>query len=136
MLKRIAIYGLALAGGALALQWLEYERLARAHPGAIYLGLGAVGFLSLGIFVGARLFAPVPAPPPGNPSARAALGLSARELDVLDALAAGCSNKEIAGRLKVSPNTVKTHVARIYEKLGARRRTEAVARARELAILS
>ncbi|MBL8548839.1 MAG: response regulator transcription factor [Hyphomonadaceae bacterium] len=136
MLKRVAIYGLALAAGAMALQWLEYQRLALSHPGAVYLALLAAGFLGLGIFVGARLFAPGRPPAPGNPPARDVLGLSPRELDVLHALAAGQSNKEIAARLKVSPNTVKTHVAHIYEKLGARRRTEAVARARELALLS
>jgi ATP/maltotriose-dependent transcriptional regulator MalT len=55
---------------------------------------------------------------------------------VLTELAAGHSNKEIARRLDVSPNTIKTHVARMFEKLGARRRTDAIARARELGLLS
>ena len=64
-----------------------------------------------------------------------ALGLSERELEVLHELAAGHSNKEIAAHLHVSPNTIKTHVARLFEKLGARRRTEAILRARELGIL-
>jgi ATP/maltotriose-dependent transcriptional regulator MalT len=54
---------------------------------------------------------------------------------VLQQLAAGRSNKEIAAALHVSPNTVKTHVARLFEKLGARRRTEAIARARALGLL-
>ena len=71
----------------------------------------------------------------GNPQAQASLGISPRELAVLQELAAGRSNKEIAQRLGVSPNTVKTHVARLYEKLGARRRTDAIARARALGIL-
>ena len=66
----------------------------------------------------------------------AALGISGRELEVLHALAAGQANKEIARSLGVSPNTVKTHVARLYEKLEAKRRTDAVARARALGILS
>ena len=65
----------------------------------------------------------------------AALGISGRELEVLQALASGQANKEIARTLGVSPNTVKTHVARLYEKLGAVRRTDAVARARELGIV-
>ena len=71
----------------------------------------------------------------GNPRAQAALGISPREMAVLAELAAGHSNKEIAARLHVSPNTVKTHVARLFEKLGARRRTDALRRARELGLV-
>jgi DNA-binding CsgD family transcriptional regulator len=126
-------YGALLAAGTLALQWLDYQRLARTHPTEIYLFLVAAGFLAIGTWVGARAFAaPPPVPFDGNPKALAALGLSGRELDVLHELAAGHSNKEIAARLHVSPNTVKTHVARVFGKLGARRRTEAIRRAREL----
>jgi DNA-binding NarL/FixJ family response regulator len=88
------------------------------------------------VFVGVRVFAP-PAPRPfdGNPQAAAALGLSERELEVLAELAAGHANKEIAARLHVSPNTVKTHVARLFEKLEAKRRTEAIRKARELGLV-
>jgi ATP/maltotriose-dependent transcriptional regulator MalT len=63
------------------------------------------------------------------------LGISPRELEVLDLLAAGRSNKEIARRLDVSPNTVKTHLANLYEKLEVKRRTEAILRARELGMI-
>lgn len=70
-----------------------------------------------------------------NPAARQALGISERELAVLAEIAAGHSNKEIAARLHVSPNTVKTHVARLLAKLGARRRTDALRRARELGLV-
>lgn len=134
--KHLLGYAALLALGTLALQWLDYQRLARLHSGDVYLFLVAVGFLALGIFVGARAFAaPPPAPFDGNPKARAALGLSERELEVLHELAAGRSNKEIAARLHVSPNTVKTHVARVLDKLDARRRTEAIRRARELGLL-
>ena len=134
--KQVLGYGALLAAGAVALQWLDYQRLARLHPGDVYLFLVAAGFLALGIFVGARAFAaPPPAPFDGNPQARAALGLSERELEVLQELAAGRANKEIAARLHVSPNTVKTHVANLFAKLGARRRTEAIRRARELGIV-
>jgi ATP/maltotriose-dependent transcriptional regulator MalT len=70
-----------------------------------------------------------------DPHAPSRLGISGRELEVLAHLAAGRSNKEIAQRLEVSPNTVKTHVARLFEKLGARRRTQAILRARELGVL-
>jgi hypothetical protein len=109
MWKRIAAYGAALGLGALALQWLGYDRLARSRPGEIYFALIAAAFLALGIFLGMRLFAaPRPAAFDGNPKAVASLGISPRELVVLRELAAGRSNKEIARRLDVSPNTVKT----------------------------
>ena len=125
-----------LAAGAAALQWLDYQRLALAHPGEIYIFLIALAFLALGLFIGARVIAaPGPAAFDGNPKAVASLGISPRELRVLEELAAGRSNKEIAERLHVSPHTVKTHVARLLEKLEAKRRTDAIARARELGIL-
>jgi len=136
MWKRVVGYGALLAAGMLALQWLDYQRLVRMHSGDIYLFLIAAAFLVLGIVLGVRVFAtPAPTAFDGNPKARAELGLSERELEVLHELAAGHSNKEIAAQLHVSPNTVKTHVARLFEKLGARRRTEAIRRARELGIV-
>ncbi|HTQ13591.1 MAG TPA: response regulator transcription factor [Rhizomicrobium sp.] len=136
MWKQVAIYGAVLAAGTLALEWLDYQRLARAHAGDIYLFLVAAGFLSAGIYIGARVLGAVrPARPEGNPQAQAALGISDRELTVLKELAAGRSNKEIAAVLDVSPNTVKTHVGRLFEKLGAGRRTAAINRARELGLL-
>jgi ATP/maltotriose-dependent transcriptional regulator MalT len=83
-----------------------------------------------------RLMAPArPAAFDGNPQALATLGISPRELTVLKSLAAGRSDKEIARELNVSPHTVKTHVRRLFEKLEAKRRTDAVNRARELGIL-
>jgi DNA-binding CsgD family transcriptional regulator len=136
MWKQVAIYGALLAAGTLALQWLDYEHFARAYSSDIYIFLIAAGFLALGIFVGIRAFAaPKPKPFDGNPQAQAALGISPRELDVLKEIAAGRSNKEIAAQLNVSPNTVKTHVAQLFEKLGAKRRTDAIAKARELGIV-
>lgn len=136
MWKRAAYYGVFLAVGSLALQWLDYQRLARAHSNDIYILLVALAFLVLGIFVGVRVFRAAPAKPfDGNPKAQEALGLSPRELTVLQELAAGRSNKEIAALLDVSPNTIKTHVARVLEKLDANRRTEAIRKARELGIV-
>jgi DNA-binding CsgD family transcriptional regulator len=136
MWKRVIGYGALLAAGTLALQWLDYQRLARMHSGDIYMFLVAAAFLVLGIVLGMRIFsAHAPSAFDGNPKAQEALGLSERELEVLHELAAGRSNKEIAAQLHVSPNTIKTHVARVFEKLGARRRTEAINRARELGIV-
>ena len=136
MWKRVLGYGVLLGLGTLALQWLDYQRLARTQSLEVYLFLVALGFLVLGVVVGVRVFAP-PAPKPfdGTPRAAAALGLSERELEVLAELAAGHANKEIAARLHVSPNTVKTHVARLFEKLQANRRTEAIRKARELGLV-
>lgn len=136
MWRRAVLYGALLAAGTLALQWLDYQRLARAHTADIFVLLIAIAFLALGVFVGMRLTRkPAPVAASGNPQALAALGISPRELDVLREIAAGRSNKEIAMRLDVSPNTVKTHVAHLFEKLGARRRTDAINRARELGIV-
>ena len=137
MLKQVAWYGLVLALGTFALQWLDYQHLARAYSTDVYVSLVAVAFLILGVYIGTRVLGKArgPAPFDGNPEAQASLGISSRELQVLQELAAGRSNKEIAAKLAVSLNTVKTHTARLFEKLGARRRTDAINRARELGIL-
>ncbi len=134
--RRILGYG-GLLGGAMALlQWLDYQRLARTHLGEVTIFFIAGGFLVLGMVFGARVLRPPrPLPFTGNPEARSALKLSPRELAVLEALAAGQSNKEIARTLDVSPNTVKTHVANLFAKLEVSRRTEAIARARALGIM-
>ena len=136
MWKQVVSYGVLLALGTLALQWLDYQRLVRVHSSDIVIFLIAAAFLVLGVVIGKRVFAaPAPTSFDGNPKAQASLGISERELTVLHELAAGRSNKEIAAQLHVSPNTVKTHVARLYEKLEAKRRTDAVNKARELGIV-
>jgi DNA-binding NarL/FixJ family response regulator len=137
MLRTILIYGALLAAGSFGLQWLQYRFLVRSYPAEAYLALVALGFLGLGIWVGARLFRRVPANVPfeGNTRAQTSLRISERELQVLELLAAGQSNKEIATRLEVSPNTVKTHVAKLFDKLEVRRRTEAILKARELGMI-
>lgn len=137
MWRTILIYGGLLGVAALGLQWIEFQLLVRAHPGELYIGLLAAGFLALGVWVGMRL---MPRQPVGegfvpNEQVRGTLGISDREFQVLELLAAGRSNKEIASALGVSPNTVKSHVAKLYAKLEVRRRTEAILRARELGML-
>ncbi len=131
------LYGGLLAASAFALTWLDYLRYARTFPGEFQIFLIATGFLALGLWAGSRLFAGHRDAPEfdGNPNAQRSLGLSAREMEVLALIADGLSNKEMAVRLHVSPNTIKTHVARVLEKLEVSRRTAALARARELGLL-
>lgn len=137
MVRTVAIYGGVLALAALGLQWAEYQLWVRTHPAALPVTLIALGFMGLGVWVGARVFSATQQAAGFEPNlrAQAALGITDREAEVLRHIAAGRSNKEIARALAVSPNTVKTHIARLFEKLGAARRTEAVLKARELGLL-
>lgn len=136
MARTIILYALALALGAAALQWLEYRYLARAFSTEIYVALVAAGFVGLGVWVGRKL-TPRPAGPDfeRNEAAIRSLGLTARECEILEHLASGRSNKELARALDISPNTVKTHVARLYEKLEVGNRMLAVEKARSLALI-
>jgi DNA-binding NarL/FixJ family response regulator len=137
MLRLILIYGLILAVLAVGLQWLEFQYLVRTHATETYVVLVALAFLGLGVWAGARLFhrkAPQAEFTP-NTQAQQSLKISARELEVLELLATGQSNKQIAQALAVSPNTVKTHLANLFEKLDASRRTEALLKARELGLI-
>jgi DNA-binding CsgD family transcriptional regulator len=136
MWRTTLIYGALLAAGALGLQWLEFQFLMRTHATEAYVVLVAAAFLGVGVWAGAKLFRKAPAAPfEPNVKVQATLGVSERELEVLQLLAAGRSNKEIARQLDVSPNTIKTHVAKLFEKLEASRRTEAISRARELGMI-
>jgi DNA-binding NarL/FixJ family response regulator len=136
MLRTMLVYGAMLALGTFALEWLHYRFLIQTHAAETYIALVALGFLGLGVWLGAQLFRRVPtAPFTRNSQAQSTLGISDRELEVLEQLAAGRSNKEIARRLELSPNTVKTHVTNLFAKLEARRRTEAILRARELGLV-
>lgn len=136
MVRTVTLYGLALALAAVALQWLEYRLWARANAGGIWIALLALGFLGLGVWLGAALLRPrVQTRFELNTAALEQLGITRREHEVLGLLAAGRSNKEIARQLGLSLNTVKTHIARLYEKLEAARRTDAVLRARDLHLI-
>jgi two-component system, NarL family, response regulator LiaR len=134
--RTILVYG--LTGGALlvALKLAEYRFLVATHSFEIYGGLIAAMFSALGIWLGLTLTRKKPAVivrevPVGGPFVRdetrvAELGITARELEILGLIASGLSNREIADQLCVSENTVKTHSSRLFDKLGAKRRTQAV----------
>ena len=148
MWKQVLIFG--LVGGILItlLQWTEFHFLVLEHSVAIYGVLIAILFASAGIWFGTRLLAPrervvevaVPTYYPSNlvagDAARERLGITPRELEVLQLVARGLSNREIGETLFVSESTVKTHCSRAFDKLGARRRTDAVRRSKELGLLS
>jgi len=136
MARTIILYALALALAATALEWLKYRYWARPFATDIYLFLIAAGFIALGLWAGRRLTPrPAPAVFTRNEAAIASLGLSPRECEILALLASGRSNKEMARALGISPNTVKTHLARIYEKLEVQKRVQAIEKARWLALI-
>ena len=143
---------LGLVGGVLiaVLRWSEYRFLVIEDSFEIYGALVAVLFAGFGIWLGIRLTKPRETIVvrevlgPANPAPDSfllnqgqidALGITPRELEILSLIAEGLSNREIAERLFVSENTVKTHCSRAFDKLGARRRTQAVQMGKELGIL-
>jgi len=136
MIRTVLLWALVLALGAFALQWLEQQFLLRVFPWRVYAGLIGLAFAAAGVWVGWKLAARGrPEAFQRNDAALAALGLTGQEVKVLERLAAGRSNKEIARDLGLSPNTVKTHVANLYGKLEVGRRTQAIGKARELALI-
>jgi DNA-binding CsgD family transcriptional regulator len=137
MVRQLVLYGLILAAVAFVLTWLDYRHVVHSIGTELYVLCLAVLFTIIGIWAGARL---TPRPPREpfrrNEEAIRYLGISTRESEVLELLAAGHSNKEIARLLGISPNTVKTHVASVLAKLDSTRRTQAIQKARALQILS
>lgn len=150
MKRHVLIYG--AVGGILvaALQWMQYRFLVIEHSGEIYGALIAVLFAGLGIWLGLRLKSarerivvrevPVPgpqavAPFSPNDKKREDLNMTRRELEILELVAQGLSNREIATKLFVSENTVKTHCSRAFDKLGAKRRTQAVQLGKEFGLI-
>jgi NarL family two-component system response regulator LiaR len=136
MIRTILVWALVLAVGAFALQWLEDQFLIGHFAWRTYVGLIGVAFAGGGVWVGWKIAARTRTDGfRRNDAALASLGLTGQEVKVLERLAAGRSNKEIARDLGVSPNTVKTHVANLYGKLEVGRRTQAIGKARELALI-
>jgi DNA-binding CsgD family transcriptional regulator len=138
ILRELAIYG--LCGGVLiaVLRFTEYRFLVVQNSVAVYGGIVAAIFAAVGIWLGWTLTRKTPEVvvrevhvPVAGPFVRderrlEELGITPRELEILEQIAAGRSNREIAEALFVSENTVKTHSSRLFDKLGAKRRTQAV----------
>jgi two-component system, NarL family, response regulator LiaR len=155
MKRHVLIFG--LVGGVLiaTLQYTEYRFVIIEHSVEIYSALVAILFATFGIWLGLRITrrretiretvvvrevlipaeAPALEPFTPNTAQQRTLGITARELEILTLIARGLSNREIATQLFVSENTVKTHCARAFDKLGAARRTQAVQRGKELGLL-
>jgi DNA-binding CsgD family transcriptional regulator len=136
MARLILLYALALGLAAALLEWLQFRHTVMALPTELYVVLIALAFVALGIWAGIRLTPrSAPAGFARNDAAVRSLGLSPRECEILELLASGQSNKELARTLGISPNTVKTHIARVFEKLEVQNRMQAVEKARWLAII-
>lgn len=139
MRRTILIYGIAMAVLIGLLKFVEYRFLVRDIPLEFYIGIVAVMFTALGIWAGLRLTRPkiieTRAPFFLDESNLRKVGISKREYEVLELIAQGLSNQEIADKLFVSVSTVKTHAANIFAKLDARRRTQAIQRAKELHLI-
>jgi len=136
MARTVIVWSLVLAAGAFALQWLEYQYAARVLAVDAYVALIGVAFAAGGVWLGWRLSARRgPAAFERNDAALASLGITGQEARVLEKLAAGQSNKEIARSMGLSPNTVKTHVANLFAKLEVSRRTQAIGKARDLRLI-
>ena len=147
MKKHILIYG--LCGGALILllRLVEYRFLVVEHSIEIYGGLIALLFAVLGIWLGLKLtknketivvkevLLASPQVFTLNETRLRELGITRRELEILELIAGGLSNREIAEKLFVSENTVKTHSSRLFDKLSAKRRTQAVQLGKDLGLI-
>jgi ATP/maltotriose-dependent transcriptional regulator MalT len=147
MWKFVLLYG--FVGGVLiaVLKAIEYRWLVVEHSIEIYGGLVAALFAAVGIWLGRKLtrekekvvvheiLVPAPAEFVRDQGKLESLGITPRELEILELIAQGLSNKEIAERLFVSENTVKTHSSRVFDKLGAKRRTQAVQLGKELRLI-
>jgi DNA-binding CsgD family transcriptional regulator len=143
----VLIYG--LCGGILiaVLKYIEFRFLIAQHAFEIYGGLIAVIFAGLGIWLGLKWTkkkevlvvkeVPVPSAQPFslNEDRLKNLGITRRELEILELIAQGMSNREIAETLFVSENTVKTHSSRLFDKLSAKRRTQAVQIGKEMGLI-
>lgn len=141
MSRTVILYGLSLAVLIFVLKLLQFRFLMRDLSLEFYIGVLALLFTAVGIWAGTKLTRKktitVTAPSSFilDPARLEKLGISKREHEVLELLAAGLSNQEIADKLFVSVNTIKTHTANLFSKLDVKRRTQAVQKGKELLLI-
>lgn len=145
--KIILLYGLSLAGMLFLMRWLEFRLLLLNHATELYAAAIAIIFLILGVWLAKHLSKPKTVLIEKtvyidqsenfvrNEKVLNELGISKRELEVLELMALGLSNNEIATHLFVSLNTIKTHSSKLFEKLEVSRRTQAVEVAKRIGII-
>jgi NarL family two-component system response regulator LiaR len=147
--KTNLLYGAMLGILVFLLNWLELRFVIFEHSFEIYAGAIAIIFTCLGIWLAMKLTKPkietvivekhiYPEPGAGfvlNEKELASLGMSKRELEVLQLMAQGLSNEEIGNRLFVSLNTIKTHSSKIFEKMDVQRRTQAIEKAKRIGLI-
>ncbi len=141
MKKIVFLYGLLLAVVVVLLKVVEYRYWVGRLSVEIYTGVVATIFTGVGVWIGLQLVKTGrkekirEAAPAVNEANLKELGLNKREYEVLQLIAAGHSNQEIADKLFIALPTVKTHTSNLYAKLGVKRRTQAIYRAKELDII-
>jgi len=143
------LYGLALALLVFVLKWLQWKFLIVDHAIDIYIGLIAIFFTVLGVWVSTQLtrpkveqvivekeiYVPQPVAFTINENELTALNLTNREYEILELIAMGYSNADIAASLFLSVSTVKTHISNLYIKMDVKRRSQAIVKAKELKIV-
>lgn len=152
--KQVFLYAASLVGILLLLQVLQYKFILISHSFEIYILSIALLFTGLGIWLALKLVKPkkeiqtiiveknvyqkelTPEEQEAVEHEKQKLGLSGREMEVLQLIAEGLSNQEIADRLFVSLPTVKTHSSKLFEKLDVKRRTQAIEKARQLKLIA
>lgn len=152
--KQVFLYAASLVAILLLLQLLQYKFVLVSHSFEIYVLSIALLFTGLGIWLALKLVKPkkeiqtiiveknvyqkelTPEERESAEREKQKLGLSSREMEVLQLMAQGLSNQEIAGRLFLSLATVKTHSSKLFEKLDVKRRTQAIEKARQLKLIA
>lgn len=144
LIKQVILYGVLLGVVAAAMELLKFNLIVVENTFEVYALLVALLFGGVGVWVGIKLFTKnkqlIVIEGGGTPGLVdeekiKELGISKREYEVLELIARGHTNQEVAELLFVSPNTVKTHLANIFAKLDVNRRTQAIQRAKDLNIL-
>lgn len=138
MWRTTLLYGAVLAALVFILKIIEYRFLVRGLSIEFYIGIVALMFTVIGVWTGVRLTRKKSSPPipfEADEQYLRQLGISKREYEVLSLMSQGLSNQEIADKLFVSLNTVKTHTSNLFLKLDVKRRTQAIQKAQSMRLI-